>query len=746
MIDINNFDENLSRIAVLCDDIDDDGARKLRDFVNEAKDNLSKLKHENSILKIGVVGQVKAGKSSFLNSLIFNGENILPKASTPMTAGLTMLQYADNNSFEVEYYNTNEWEDFEGKAAMYRQGIEETKQANPGMSDDDARQAYESKTENAVYVSANELVQNCKKEARAKISDISQKDTESFTDAKDLARILENYVGAEGEFTSVVKCLVINLNDQRLKDLQIVDTPGVNDPVISREERTKAFLGGCHGVFFLSFSGRFFDSTDVDFLDNRIGAGGIGSVVMVASKFDSALQDVAAKYDNLGNAVEHVQNALRKQFNSNFDTSEYKRSGGNKPEIYFSSGIGYSISHKPESEWDATESHVVNQMKEYFKGYFDTSDDVKANFNALSSIDEIRTNCLEKKFRKNKERIIAEKSDKYLKYINSELRKRVNNLLEKIKANEDSVKNAEGVDLEERRNLWIELVSSIIEDLSSVANQISSQTGKIETEIKNAWQFTVKVQPNSIVNDTRFKCHVPGLLWGTNIRNVIAGIYKLPQLSATESELLKALPKIESVAETWKIKCEPLSEIIRETITKAIEEAEKKDSQGKLNARVLYNIVNETIEEMFNVTTLDVSGLKATYQYNVEKFVIDFTPKNVVKIPVPQKKDKSFDEAALNTEIRRQAQQIIGEAQMLVNALTHQLQLSLNNKLRESREAVQNLLTTKRADMEERIKRSADKYLAQLQREIAEYQRDKEAMDEKFRVQNGNINTIKQLL
>ena len=48
---------------------------------------------ENRKLNIGVVGQVKAGKSSFLNTLLFGGREILPKASTPKTATLTKMEY-----------------------------------------------------------------------------------------------------------------------------------------------------------------------------------------------------------------------------------------------------------------------------------------------------------------------------------------------------------------------------------------------------------------------------------------------------------------------------------------------------------------------------------------------------------------------------------------------------------------------------------------------------------------------------
>ena len=73
---------------------------------------------ENRKLNIGVVGQVKAGKSSFLNTLLFNGEEILPKASTPKTATLTKMEYSEHNIIQVEYYSVEEWEVLEDNALV----------------------------------------------------------------------------------------------------------------------------------------------------------------------------------------------------------------------------------------------------------------------------------------------------------------------------------------------------------------------------------------------------------------------------------------------------------------------------------------------------------------------------------------------------------------------------------------------------------------------------------------------------
>ena len=47
-------------------------------------------KLNNDTLTIGVIGQMKCGKSTFSNSFVF-GDNFLPAATTPMTAALTVI-------------------------------------------------------------------------------------------------------------------------------------------------------------------------------------------------------------------------------------------------------------------------------------------------------------------------------------------------------------------------------------------------------------------------------------------------------------------------------------------------------------------------------------------------------------------------------------------------------------------------------------------------------------------------------
>lgn len=220
---------------------------KIRQNIQKYRIDADDLISNNKILKIGVVGQVKAGKSSFLNSLIFGGENVLPRAATPMTAGLTILEYAEENEFEAEFYSNAEWQTFVDRAEEFDKIISDNKAVDPAATVDDIVRDLNLPDE---YQAAKELVMSCGGKASQCLGKESKKHIEKFNDITDMQSILEDYVGADGVYTPVVKCLTIRMNDERLKDMQIVDTPGVNDPVVSREERTRQFLKSCHGVFF----------------------------------------------------------------------------------------------------------------------------------------------------------------------------------------------------------------------------------------------------------------------------------------------------------------------------------------------------------------------------------------------------------------------------------------------------------------------------------------------------------------
>ncbi|EJB90269.1 hypothetical protein HPHPH19_1341 [Helicobacter pylori Hp H-19] len=85
----------------------------------ELEKTLKEMQAEDRDLKVGIIGRVKAGKSSLLNALIFEGAEVLPKAATPMTASLTIFKYANTLSAEVEFYSPKDIAELKNEHARY---------------------------------------------------------------------------------------------------------------------------------------------------------------------------------------------------------------------------------------------------------------------------------------------------------------------------------------------------------------------------------------------------------------------------------------------------------------------------------------------------------------------------------------------------------------------------------------------------------------------------------------------------
>ena len=66
----------------------------------------------------------------------------------------------------------------------------------------------------------------------------------------------------------------------------MVDTPGFNDPIVSREERTKEFLKKADVVIMMLYAGRPFDATDRDIIFKNVRQCGIGKVLVGINKYD----------------------------------------------------------------------------------------------------------------------------------------------------------------------------------------------------------------------------------------------------------------------------------------------------------------------------------------------------------------------------------------------------------------------------------------------------------------------------
>ena len=217
-------------------------------------------KLNNDVLTIGVIGQMKCGKSTFLNSFVFE-DDVLPAATTPMTAALSVITYGEEKKIVAEFYTKDAWE-------------EQKVQAMRSLDNVRGNALEESKVK-----AAKELVEKSSKLGTKLYDYLGKTQEDSFEH-------LIEYVGADGRYISITKSVTIYYPVEYLKGVEIVDTPGFNDPIVSREERTKAFLNKADVVLLMLYAGRPFDATDRDILFKNVAECGTGKVLIGINKYD----------------------------------------------------------------------------------------------------------------------------------------------------------------------------------------------------------------------------------------------------------------------------------------------------------------------------------------------------------------------------------------------------------------------------------------------------------------------------
>lgn len=228
-------------------------------FITNEQRREFEQKLDNDVLTIGVIGQMKAGKSTFLNAFVFE-RDVLPAATTPMTAALTVITFGPEEKIEVEFYTREEWD--EQRLTAQRELTA------------DSSEAEKSKVQ-----AAQELVEKSARIGSRLPELLGRKRTDT------LDKLIE-YVGADGQFVSITKSVKIYYPKEYLKGVEIVDTPGFNDPIVSREERTKDFLRRADAVLLMLYAGRPFDATDREIVFKHLSQCGIGKVVIGINKYD----------------------------------------------------------------------------------------------------------------------------------------------------------------------------------------------------------------------------------------------------------------------------------------------------------------------------------------------------------------------------------------------------------------------------------------------------------------------------
>ncbi|MGN8421848.1 dynamin family protein [Helicobacter pylori] len=490
----------------------------------ELEKTLKELQDTNRDLKVGIIGRVKAGKSSLLNALIFEGVEVLPKAATPMTASLTILKYAKTLSAEVEFYSPKDILELKNEHERYERefqrivGEEVKKQKEKQSLSNRAKEGFKSfgkafsrnKSDEAPkerVLSDEEINKRAERIAKSEL----EKDTKLVSShdqyekmkksgslntekldpciqansLQELNQKLLQFVGADGKFMPYTKAVQISLNNPNLKDLEVIDTPGVNDPIASREERTKALLKDCDVVFIVSPSNQFLTDSDMDLFDRVSHKEGLQEIYFVASQADSAvlsMSEVEKSGHHLPTALENAQKALSSQLNSimgaliqNYPNQREIFEKAIKNGVILASGVCFSMykDFKNQASWERNQKteeyhNALRNLRNSYPDAFNSVDKSEESLLLLSNMSTIEERL--EKAAKEKEKIMSQKLQDYAQSQANNLHKFIAQLLQDLEDEKKRVKNA---------------------DMSAIKEQIEAYqnlSGNIEMKFREAYE------------------------------------------------------------------------------------------------------------------------------------------------------------------------------------------------------------------------------------------------------------------
>lgn len=519
----NDDDALVDEITNLCND---NNFRSEEYIIKEFEDNVNL----DRTLRVGIVGRVKSGKSSLLNSLLFDGKDILPKAPTPMTATLTHIQYSDTNYIEIEFITKEDIEDLEKNYNKYNETLkkeienlketigEKIKSAvgtrlsagitainkfkskfttgeniNSEEDNENIKEYYDyDKLEKQAkeIVDKNEYLKNKKekydliKKANESVYKHVLKQEKERIDFKNIEEIsykLKDYVGADGKFVDFVKSLNIYINIDYLKDLSILDTPGFNDPVETRDAKARELLSKCDVVLILMPATQLFTESDRDIILKIRKKEGIQEIYVVISMFDDVLNSQEniqksegdlekAKNIILDGLKEHIKNIFIKMNDENIFNkliSEIDK------RVIYSSGICHSIIKNWDNLDEAYEV-VINNLSEAYPDYISLEERESSleQLKQLANIDAIHD--ILKKVREEKNEILG---------------KNLNKFETKFMESADKIKRKLNIYAEKREK---DIKSGNLKDIKIESKKLEKSTNKISESLEYKFDNTIK--------------------------------------------------------------------------------------------------------------------------------------------------------------------------------------------------------------------------------------------------------------
>jgi len=564
----------------------------LENFKNKQNDLI------NEHFFVSFTGQIKAGKSTLINALVFQ-DNILPADDLPETAKITIINYSEEKYFEVEFYNDYEWEKLRNEELIV---------------DGEKTNFFEKYLREDIKASGIRYGEVINKPA-FKESDITK---------------LREYVGKDGKFKPFVKLVKVYYPNNILKGITFVDTPGVNDPNPIRSKVTKDWIYKADANIFVTYAKQAMSEQDFSFIDEYLFSINSTKKITVVNKIDT---------------VEDTLEDLKKYIIDLVNNEDTKRRNifGDEESIVYTSALGGLIDSIEQSKGE-----IPDEFREYAERL--EGDDIDFLKDVNHNIPQLKT-VIESKLIENKGKGLIESKSAFL---NSLFEKKLrifeiekSGIIQRLGLYEKSEEElkVESVRLKRARgdilNLFKISETTLTKSKNNAYRAFSLEINKVRKEI-------VKDCVDKFSNHTNtkhFEKHVQ-----YDVKEAIENKY--PRLSEVADEVVKELEQ--HIEDNMRILEQDLkdfnvmdfslqSQLIHLCLVDIVHEMDgiKKEVTSKMSGEIIAKLVDENanwIQRFFD-TKGGLDNIKNALESKIKNFLesaLDGSFSNIIKNGVSQ--------------------------------------------------------------------------------------------------------------
>lgn len=233
--------------------------------------NLTKLEEQRFC--IGITGVLSAGKSTFLNALL--GQEVLGTSSVPETANLSVLRYGETPRARVHFWSKEQWEDLESQSAY-----------------DSNLKAFVKESKEHFKDTLQDFITSPKYSKDIELNDLS-----AYTSANHTSK-----------FCNLVEKVELFMPLAFLENgVEIVDTPGLDDPITKREDITREYIEHCDMLIHIMNVSCAATQKDIDFILEALLEQNISRLLVVLTRIDLLTQK------ELASSLEYTKSSLISQ-------------------------------------------------------------------------------------------------------------------------------------------------------------------------------------------------------------------------------------------------------------------------------------------------------------------------------------------------------------------------------------------------------------------------------------------------